>query len=74
MYISIMNIMVIFILLVLYLLLTIGFPCLNLYTENKKIRHNALEAPFGILGASNETKNDFSVKPIVESKIGFLLG
>ena len=35
-------------------------------------RNNTEEAPFGIPGASTEPENDFRVKPIVESKIGFL--
>ena len=50
----------------LYLLLTIGFPCLNLFPA-QKIINNTEEAPFGILGASTERQNNLRVKPIVES-------
>ena len=71
-YISIINIMVLVISQILYSLLTIGFPCLNLFTV-QKIINKTLEASFGILGVSTEPKNDLRVKPIFESKIGFLL-
>ena len=57
----------------LYLLLTIGFPCLNLFPA-QKIINNTEEAPFGIRDVSTEWKNNLRFKPILEGKIGFLLG
>ena len=57
---------------VLYLLLTIGFACLNLF-QAQKIRNNTEEEPFGIPVTSTEPENNLGVKPIVYSKIGFLL-
>ena len=71
-YIVIITIMVWFISLILYLLLTIGFQFLDLFpTQN--IRKNTEEASFGIPGASTEPKNDLKFNPIVESEIVFLL-
>ena len=57
---------------VLYLLLTIGFPCSNIFTE-QQIRNNTKESPSGIPGASTEPENYLRFKLIVESEIGFLL-
>ena len=67
-----MTIMVLFISPFLYLWVTIGFPCLNIFPA-QKIRNNTLEAPFGIPGVSTEPKNDLRVKPIVDIKIDFIL-
>ena len=41
--------------------------------SSTKIRNNTEKEPFGITGASTENKNNFRVKPIVESNICFLL-
>ena len=71
-YIVIINIMVLFILTFLYLLLSIEFPCSDLFPA-QKIRNNIKEAPFGIPGASTEPENNLRVKTILEIKIGFLL-
>ena len=38
-----------------------------------KLRNNLEEAPFGIPVVSTENENIFSVNPIVESNIGFML-
>ena len=38
-----------------------------------KIRNNTVEATFDILGTSTEPENDLKLKPIVKSKIGFML-
>ena len=71
-YIAIMTIMNLFISLFLYLLHTIGFPCLNLLSS-QKIRNNTVEASFGILDESTELKNNLRFKQIVESEIIFPL-
>ena len=64
--------MVLFISPFLYLLLTIGFPCSNIFPA-QKIRNKTDESPFGIPGASNETEKNLRFKPVVESDIEFLL-
>ena len=64
--------MVLFILPFLYLLLTIGFPCLNIFPA-QIIISNTLEASFGIPGASAEPENNLRVKKVVESEICILL-
>ena len=69
-YVANITIMVSFISLFLYLLITIGFPCLNIFRA-QKIRNNIVEAPFGIPGTSTGCQNDLRVKPIVETEIGF---
>ena len=67
-----MNIMVGFISLFLYILLTIGLPCSDLFPAPKK-RNNSEEAPFVTMGASTEPENNFSFKLISERDIVFLL-
>ena len=57
---------------ILYLLLNIGFPCLNIFTA-QKIRKNTAETPFGIHGASTERQNNLRFKTIVDGKISFIL-
>ena len=54
-----------------YLLLTVGFQCLNLFPTHK-IRNNIADPPFGIPRVCNELENNLRVKLIVESEIGFL--
>ena len=63
--------MVLFISPFLYLLLTIGFPCSNMF-PTQKIRNNTVEVSFGIPGVINKPENNFRVKPIVESEVDFL--
>ena len=43
------------------------------YISSTEIRNNTEQALFGIPDASTEHEKDLRVKPIVESKIGFLL-
>ena len=43
------------------------------FISRNKSRNNKEEAPFGILGASTEHKNNLRVNPIVERDICFLL-
>ena len=43
------------------------------YISSTKLENNMEEVPFGIPGASTETKNDLRVKPIIESELSFLL-
>ena len=44
------------------------------YISNTKTINNTVEAPFGIRDVSTEWKNNLRFKPILEGKIGFLLG
>ena len=62
-----MTIMIQFISLFLYILLTVGFPCSDLF-QAQKIINNIEEAPF----CSTETKNNLRVKTVIEREIGFL--
>ena len=43
------------------------------YITITKIRNNTIEAPLGIPGTSTKGKNNFRVKLLIESDIGFLL-
>ena len=42
------------------------------FISSTKLGNKTEDTPFGIPGASTEPENYFRVKPIVESKIGFL--
>ena len=52
----------------LYLLPSIGFPCLNLFLA-QKIRNKKVEGTFGIPGTSTERQNDLRSEPIDEINI-----
>ena len=69
-YISNMNIMVRFISLNFYTYYF--FLCLNIFTT-QKIGNKTVEVPFFIPGASTECQIDLRFKPIIYSKIGYLL-
>ena len=57
---------------ILYLLLIIFFPCVNLF-PTQAIINKTVDVPFVIPGVSTKRQSDFRVKLIVESEIGFLL-
>ena len=64
--------MILFISLI-FILLIFYWASMLKFISGTKLLNNKEEVPFGIPGASTETKNYLRVKQIVENEIGFLL-
>ena len=60
--------------LIIFILMTYYwvFTCLNIFT-GQQISNTTVEVKFAIPGVSTERQSALRVKPIFESKIGFLL-
>ena len=65
------TIMIWFISPILYLLHSIGFPWLDVFTAQKK-KSSTEKEKFGISGASTDRKNNMRVKAILKREICFL--